>query len=166
MGAIAAAPALAAGPPGWAVFGVVAVGTAAYGLAMSSSRHQTKSASQTKDATHCRGKCRDNKWSARVHAQGKIIGGTTKSTVGAPAIFKQSPVTVAEGIGRAEATFGMLTKRQKKVLELDHESCKRFIESCPSNGGFLGSETFPKKRRKGGNRIDLDSYGPSNNFTE
>ncbi|WP_133511551.1 hypothetical protein [Candidatus Thiosymbion oneisti] len=165
MGAIAAAPALAAGPPGWAVFGVVAVGTAAYGLAMSSSRHQTKSASQTKDATHCRGKCRDNKWSARVHAQGKIIGGTTKSTVGAPAIFKQSPVTVAEGIGRAEATFGMLTRRQKKELQIAYEGCKRFIESCPLKG-FLGKKSSYGENRKGGNRIDVDSYGPSENFTE
>jgi len=166
MGAVvAAAPVLAAGPLGWAVFRVAALGTVAYGLAMSPSRSQTKSPSRTKEASRTMKEWEDN-WSVRIHAQGRIIGGTSKSTIGAPAILKWSPVTVAEGIGRTEATFGMLTRSQKKELLLAYERCKRFTASRPSKGGFLGKETFPKPRRKGGNRIDLDSFGPSENFTD
>jgi len=160
--AVAASPVLAAGPPGWAVFGVVVVGTAAYGLAMSSSRGQTGSRSRTEARSRTVEECPDP-WSVRVHAQGRIIGGTSGSTIGAPRILKQSPVTVAEGIGLAGETFAMLTRRQKKELELAHESCKRFIASRPPRG-FLGSQGFRVKDRKGGNRIDLDSFGPSENF--
>ena len=39
------------------------------------------------------------RYTVRVHAQGTDCGGTTASTIGAPAITQPTPVTVEQGLG-------------------------------------------------------------------
>lgn len=162
MAALAASPALAFGPPGWAVFAVAVVGTAIVGaFAVSEMRSQTvpdtRAQAKAKDCTtqDC-----PRPWSVRVHAQGTDIGGTSGSTIGAPAIVQTFPVTIAQGVALATATYALLTKGQKANLALAYEKCVRFIQTC---GGFLGKKSFYGLSRDN-NRFDVDSFGPSPNF--
>ena len=164
MCAAVATPALAFGPPGWVVFGVVALGTVAVGAwVASSSSSQTRAIPRT--STRTRDRTREScprPWSVRVHAQGTQIGGTTGSTIGAPPILKTTPVTVAEGTALAAATFALLSKSQKKNLTGAYQKCVAFIDSRPP-AGFLGKKSFYGRLRDN-NRFDVDSFGISPNF--
>jgi hypothetical protein len=163
MAALAAAPALAAGPPGWVVFGLAVVVTAV-GAAMvagqSRPREEARPTTGTRTTT-CE-TCDRRPWSVRVHAQGTDIGGTTGSTLGAPPLVRTSPITVAEGVALASATYALLGRRVQANLATAYERCVSFIEARPP-AGFLGSRSFYGASRDN-NRFDVDSYGPSPNF--
>jgi len=162
--AAAAAPALAFGPPGWLVFAAAVVATVVVaGLAAehSQSRPRSRSRPEAQPTENAIPKedC-PRPWSVRVHAQGTDIGGTSGSTVGAPAIVQGSPITVAQGVALAGATLALLTSRQQRNLAPAFEKCVAFIESCR---GFLGKKSFYGLSRDN-NRFDVDSFGPSPNF--
>jgi hypothetical protein len=159
MAALAAAPALAFGPPGWAVFAVAVAATAAVAYLAASqtrSRERTRTETRTRDvAPPC-----PRPWSVRVHAQGTDIGGTSGSTIGAPPIVQTSPVLVAQGVALAAATYALLGARQQRNLANAYAKCVKFIQTC---GGFLGQKSFYGLSRDN-NRFDVDSFGPSPNF--
>jgi len=165
MCAAIAAPALAAGPPGWVVFGVAVLGSAVVAgigyIGMSSSRSQSISESTTSTRERVCEEC-PRPWSVRTHAQGSDIGGTSGATLGAPPIVKTSPVTVAEGVALASVTYGLLTRSQMKNLADAYENCVSFISKRPPRG-FLGSRSFYGFSRDN-NRFDVDSFGTSPNF--
>lgn len=160
--AAAAAPALAFGPPGWAVFAVAVLGTAAIGiLAYERSPAHSRARADTKaDAVPVEECPNKRPWSVRVQAQGIDIGGTSGSTIGAPPIVQQSPIAAAQGVALASATYALLTSRQQKVRMVAYPKCVAFITSC---GGFLGKRTF-QDRVGESVRFDVDSFGPSPNF--
>lgn len=163
MCAAVAAPTLAFGPPGWVVFGVIALGTLAVGALAVSSSSRTQAIPRTK--TQARDRTRERcprPWSVRVHAQGTQFGGTTGSTIGAPPIVQSAPVTVGEGVALAAATFALLSKSQKKNLADAYRNCTAFIGSRPPTG-FLGKRSCYGRSRDN-NRFDVDSFGPSPNF--
>lgn len=158
--AAAAAPALAFGPPGWVVFAVAVVATAAVGvMAYERGRTRTRERAEPRAEDVPRVPC-PRPWSVRVHAQGTDIGGTSGATIGAPPIVQTSPISKAQGAALAGATFALLTSRQQSNLALAYGKCVAFIESCP---GFLGSRSFYGRSRDN-NRFDVDSYGISPNF--
>jgi len=165
MVAVAAAPAIAAGPPGWVVFALALAGSAALGALAgrhASSRSRSTSIPRTRDVTieDCPPR---RPWSVRVHAQGTDIDGTSGSTIGAPPVTQTSgPVCVAQGVALAGATFAMLEARPQRNLEPAFDRCVRFIEARPP-AGFLGKRSF-YGRSNDNNRFDVDSFGPSNNF--
>lgn len=165
MGALAAAPALAAGPPGWAFFALAVVVTAGAGV-LAVSQVQSSSGSRSGTRTQTRDvvveDCPKRPWSVRVHAQGTDIGGTSGATIGAPPIVQMSPIAVAAGVALAGATFALLTSRQQRNLAGAFEKCVAFIEARPP-AGFLGQRSFYGLSRDN-NRFDVDSYGPSPNF--
>lgn len=160
---VAAAPALAFGPPGWVVFAVAAVATAAVG-ALSFSQSQARSEDKPRAIPRdvAVQDCNRRPWSVRVHAQGTDIGGSTGSTVGAPPIVQMSPVTTAQGIALAAATFSMLGARIQRNLEPGYERCVAFIRTRPPTG-FLGKKSF-FGRSHDNNRFDVDSFGLTPNF--
>lgn len=159
----AAAPLIAFGPPGWAAFAVLTVGTVGLAaLAASRSRSISRSRAEPIARTDV-APCPPRPWSVRVHAQGTDIGGTTGSTTGAPPIVQMSPISAGQGVALATATYGMLGRRQQQNRAVAYEKCIEFIQSRPANGGFLGSKSFYASSRDN-NRLDVDSYGPSNNF--
>jgi hypothetical protein len=162
MGAVAAAPALALGPPGWVIFAVAVVATAGI-AAFTAYELRSQTATQTREQTQvgdCTAEDCPRPWSVRVHAQGTDVGGTSGATIGAPAIIQTSPILVAQGIALAAATFEMLTSRQQRNLDQAYAKCVRFIETCR---GFLGQKSF-YGRSHDNNRFDVDSFGPSPNF--
>ncbi len=161
-----AAPALAAGPPGWVVFALAVVGTAAVGaltMSQSSSQSRTRSPTRTRDVTMEDCPPPPRPWSVRVHAQGTDVGGTSGSTIGAPPIVQTSgPVSAGQGVALAGATFALLGARQQRNLAPAYEKCVQFIETRPPLG-FLGKKSHYGASRDN-NRFDVDSFGPSPNF--
>ena len=165
--AIAATPALAFGPPGWAVFALAVGGTAIAGAwvaSQSSSRSRASSSTQTATSDVCITKCEGRRpWSVRVHAQGTDMGGTSGSTLGAPPVLQTTgPISVAQGVGLASATFALLSRRPSENLAGAYEKCVAFIESRPPYG-WLSQKSF-YGAKGGNNRFDVDSFGPSPNF--
>ncbi len=162
--AVAATPALAFGPPGWAFFAVVAIGTLVVGgavISQSSSTTQSKSKTKTKVKDKTCEECL-RPWSIRVHAQGTQIGGSSGSTIGVPAIINTRPITIIEGITLSASTYALLTKSQKKNLSTSFQKCNTFILSR-SPWGFLGKKSFYGTSRDN-NRFDIDSFGITPNF--
>lgn len=147
------------------VFGVAVLGSAVVAgigyIGMSSRRSQSIPVSTTSTSKRVCVEC-PRPWSVRTHAQGSDIGGTSGATVGASPIVKTSPITVAEGVALAAATYGLLTRSQMKNLAGAYEGCVSFISKRPPYG-FLGSRSFYGIGRDN-NRFDVDSFGPSNNF--
>lgn len=165
--AIAAAPAIAFGPPGWVVFGLAVAGTAIAGAwvaSQSSSRSRTSSSTQTSTSDVCITKCEAKRpWSVRAHAQGTDMGGTSGSTLGAPPLLQISgPISVAQGVGLASETFALLSRRSSENLAGAYEKCVAFIGSHAPYG-WLGQRSF-YGAKGGNNRFDVDSFGPSPNF--
>lgn len=158
-----ALPLLALGPPGWLVFAaatVVVVAAAAI-TADQVQRSRTRTADRAEPRVDAipRVPC-PRPWSVRVHAQGTDIGGTSGSTIGAPPIVQTSPISAAQGVLLAGATFALLTSRQQQNLQPAFARCVAFIETCR---GFLGKRSFYGLSRDN-NRFDVDSFGPTPNF--
>ncbi|MBL3576397.1 hypothetical protein JMK10_19470 [Rhodovulum sulfidophilum] len=152
----AALPLTFAGPPGWAVLGVVGLGTL---LWYGATRERAPAVPRTETDTQT--KTCDRPWTVRVHAQGNDCGGTSSSTIGAPPIVKTSaPVTRAEGIALSNATWALLNKRQQAIRVQSKTKLERYINSNPP----LGQRSFPASDRSGGKRMDIDNYGCSPNF--
>ncbi|RAU18526.1 hypothetical protein DN062_07065 [Nitrincola tibetensis] len=158
---VAGAPLLAGGPPGWIAYAGLGVLTmSALILARNSTNTASQTSSSTREGTQ---ECR-RPWSVRVHAQGNIIGGHGRATLGAPAIVKPpSPVTVPEGLTLSASTYGMLTKRQKKRLSRAYEEAIKWIEERPPSG-MLEKKSFYVAREESNDRIDVDSFGCTPNF--
>lgn len=165
-----ASPLLAFGPLGWTAYAIiVAVSVIATGVLvneMAKSNARTSSDSKTKTATDSKKQTCDRPYSVRVHAQGDIIGGTSKSTLGAPPVIHPSlPITVIEGLALSTATFGRLTRGQKKTMAPAKARLDTWLAKHPPYG-FLGEHSIyaDPKDKSGGNRMDVDSYGCSPNF--
>ncbi len=166
---VAGAPLLAGGPPGWAAYGLLALGTlgavgAAY-LIHEATRSEpvAQPTTGTRTGTATSTKTCDRPWSVRIHAQGDVIGGRGGATLGAPAILKPAaPVTVAEGLALSTATFALLSRGQAKTLASAQAQADSWIRARPP-AGFLGQKSFYTAER-GNNRFDVDSYGCSPNF--
>lgn len=161
--AAVAAPALAFGPPGWVVFGLAVVGTAAVAaLSVAGPRSTSTSRTATRTGDIAVQKCPERPWSVRVHAQGTDIGGTSRSTVGAPPIVQMAPISVMQGVALASSTFGLLVSTQQRNLEPAYRKSVAFMRGCPPSG-FLGKKSFYGLSRDN-NRFDVDSFGCSPNF--
>lgn len=162
---VAGAPLLAAGPPGWAAYAALAAGTVVVGgviyMSSSTTNKEAKTDTSTKSDTQT---CRNRDWSVHSHAQGTDIGGTTKSTIGAPTVVSCNPIPVSMGTANANATYAMLNKTQAKNRAEAYAKALKWLSNLPANGGFLGQKSFENHKVSGGIRFDIDSYGPSNNF--
>ena len=157
------APALEAGPPGWVAWAGLGIitGVGVGIMYMASSKTETKTNTKVKTDTQT---C-EPPWAEHVHAQGIDIGGTTKSTIGAPTVESCiAPIPVLEGIASAHATNAMLTEYQAKNRKEQLPKLLKWLSNLPANGGFLGKHSFPNNKIPGGIRFDLDSFGRSNNF--
>lgn len=166
MGAVAAAPAaplLALGPPGWLAYGVIVVGggVLAYLVYDEITEDDAPAVPRTEADTDTQTRKCDRPWSVRVHAQGIECGGTTGSTIGAPPLVNlQRPITKIEGIALSNATFALLTRRQRKLRLLAKARLERHI----NRSSFLGKISFTVKGATGGERYDVDSFGCTPNF--
>jgi hypothetical protein len=168
VAAAPAAPLLLGGPPGWVAYGVVVLGSAilAGAVVNEMTKNDQSSHSATASTTDTARKTCDRPYAVRVHAQGKIIGGTASSTLGAPPVVKPTtPVTVAEGLALSTQTFALLKRRQKKDLAPAKARLDRWMKRLPPHG-FLSqhSEYAKGTPEPGGNRFDADSMGCTPNF--
>lgn len=163
---VAGAPLLAGGPPGWLAYAALAVGTVVVGGAIYMSRSRSESQSRSTDRTTARTAdcvpCR--LWSVVTHAQGKDMGGTSGSTVGALPLLFSVPIPAMTGAAHAHSTYALLNDTQRKVRAGAFARALKWLGERPANGGFLGKKSFEVDGVKGGIRFDIDSYGPSNNF--
>lgn len=161
---VTGAPLLAFGPPGWLAYAALAVGTVVVvGGALYMERNRTKSKEKTiprvdTDVMPCR------MWSVHAHAQGTDMGGTTKSTLGAPTVVLPSPISILVGAANAHSTYAMLTHSQATIRAGAFAKALAWLSTLPQNGGFLGKKSFEVLGMSGGIRFDIDSFGPSNNF--
>lgn len=116
----------------------------------------------------CTEDCPDDKkkrrYTVRVHAQGTDCGGKTGSTIGAPALTKTIPITVAEGLGVSEATQAMLNRTQLKIRERVIAQAHNYITTGPAQGGRFGQKSFVVTGVRGGIRYDVDCFGDGPSF--
>jgi hypothetical protein len=158
------APAALGGPPGWVIWAVggtaITVGTILLGKKVYDAT-QAPAIPKT-DANTCEN-CK-RPYSITVHAQGTDCGGTSASTVGAPALVSVGvPFPALAGVALSNATWGLLTKSQKKIRALVKVKLEGWILARPPSG-FLGQKSFPVLGVAGGVRYDTDSYGPTPNY--
>jgi hypothetical protein len=176
-GYAALSPALLGGPPGWVVWAVggtaLTVGAAVVGsqaIQMARTRERAKAEPQAVPNTRACEKtgsvedCKQRRYTVRVHAQGTDCGGTTGSTIGAPALTQSTPITVAQGLGLSATTWGMLGARQQSVREQAKAKAEDYISEGPASGGRLGQRSFPAADRRGGKRYDVDCFGDGPSF--
>lgn len=109
-----------------------------------------------------REKCK--RYTARVHAQGTDCGGTSGSTIGAPALTQPFPVTVVQGMGLSAATKALLNKRQLEIRLEVIAKAERYILDGPKSGGRLGQKSFTVPGVRGGIRYDVDCFGDGPSF--
>jgi hypothetical protein len=104
------------------------------------------------------------RYTVAVHAQGKDCGGKTSSTIGAPAITKRFPITVAEGLDQSMATQALLKARQLKIRAKVIMQAHEYIETGPAKGGRFGKKSFVVPGVAGGIRYDVDCHGDGPSF--
>lgn len=115
----------------------------------------------------CTTDCPDGKkrrYTVAVHAQGTDCGGETKSTIGAPAVTKPIPLTVAEGLALSQATQAMLNRTQLNIREQVIAQAHKYIKTGPAGGGRFGKKSFPVLGIRGGIRYDVDCHGDGPSF--
>jgi len=166
------APAAAGGPPGWVLWavggtiitvGTVMLGNEVYQATRSEAEAVPRAPAVPRTDTCVSGNC-PRSYSVRVHAQGRDCGGTTGSTIGAPPLVNNgAPIAAAAAIGLSQATWAMLSRRQRNVRIQAKTRLERWVAARPPSG-YLGEKTFPASDPSGGKRYDIDSYGPSPNF--
>lgn len=164
------APAALGGPPGWIAWavggtvitvGTVLLGKEIYDATRADPVPTTRAVPRT-DTRTCENCARP--YSITVHAQGTDCGGTTGSTISAPALVNPgAPFPAAAGVGLSGATWALLSRRQASVRTTAKARLETWILNRPP-GGFLGQKTFPASDPSGGKRYDTDSYGPSPNY--
>lgn len=166
------APAAVGGPPGWVLWAVggtvITVGTVLLGKEVYDATRAepvpTTTApavpnTDTRVCTTC-----PRPYSITVHAQGTDCGGTSASTIGAPAMVNQGvPFPAATGVVLSNVTWALLARRQKNIRTLAKVRLERYVLARPP-AGYLGQKTFPATDPSGGKRYDTDSYGPSPNY--
>ena len=171
-------PALAGGPPGWVVWavggtvltiGAIWAGSEVYEMSRAGPRDRVEPRSvprtRTCERAGNRQDCEESRrYTARVQAQGTDCGGTTKSTIGVPALTKTVPITVAEGLGLSTGTWALLSRSQRRVRADAKVRADEYISSGPSVGGRLREKSFPASDRSGGKRYDVDTYGSGPSF--
>ena len=124
----------------------------------SGSQSTNRSTTRTADCIPCR------QWTVRTHAQGRDMGGTSGSTLGAPPITLSVPIPALTGAANAQTTYAMLDNTQRGIREAAFAKALKWLRERPANGGFLGQKSFEVSGVRGGIRFDIDSFGPSNNF--
>jgi hypothetical protein len=166
-GYAATAPLNLAGPWGtaaWLVVGtgltiLTAVGLVELGKEITKTKEETKTKTATKTKTMT---CQY--YSVRIHAQGIDCGGTTASTIGAPAITQPAPVLVAQGLALSKLTQEMLTRTQRANRALEIPKAEAYIVSGPASGGRFGMKSFVNRLLRGGIRYDVDCLGCGPSF--
>lgn len=165
------APAALGGPPGWLLWAVggtaITVGTVVLGREVYEATRPDDRAPPIAPAvpttdTCVSGNC-PRPYSVRIHAQGSDIDGTSGGTKGAPPLVSSTPITVAATLALSQATWAMLTKREKKVRTGVKMQLERWVIKRPTNG-FLGQKSFEVPSVRGGIRYDIDSFGTSPNL--
>lgn len=163
-GLLTLSPLLGFGPPGWVAWAVggaaLTVATVLAGQAVLS-KVQSRTDSDTKAVpiTGARKDCPKQRFVVRVQAQGSDCGGTSKSTIGAPALVKTVPVLVVEGLALSAQTWLLLNRTQKEIRTLAKGKADAYISRGPANGGYFGKKTFPATDQRGGKRYDVDCEG-------
>ena len=112
----------------------------------------------TKDAP------KPKRYTVRVHAQGEDCGGTTGSTIGAPALTLPMPVPVADGLRLSAETQGLLNRRQLNVRSQVIAKAEDYIRRGPTEGGRFGPKSFVVRKVRGGLRYDVDCFGDGPSF--
>lgn len=169
-----AAPLALGGPPGWVAWavtgtvltvGAIWAGNEVYEATRDRAEPTTAPTTGTVAQTDTR-TCETcaRPYSVRVHAQGRDIGGTTRSTIGAPPLTQVgTPIPAAAGVALSQATWALLQRRQRQARAAAKASLDAFILARPP-AGFTGQRSFYGPDRSGGKRYDVDSYGPGPNF--
>jgi len=164
-------PTLAGGPPGWVIWavggtlitvGTIWAGTEIYDMTRSHSRERVEPKTISKAKTS--EKCKKKRYTVRVHAQGTDCGGTSRSTIGMPALTKPIPIIVLEGLSLSTGTWGLLSRSQKRVRETTKIRADDYIKSGPSVGGRFGTKSFLVSDCRGGKRYDVDCFGSGKSF--
>lgn len=163
-----AAPLAAGGPWGWAAWAVVGTGLtlgppiAAWYMSRPSSGTRERDRARADATTTTCETCK--RYGLRIHAQGRDVGGTSGSTIGAPGQTKSTPFTVEEGLAMSAQTKGMLGRRQLSVRETAIARAENYIRTGPQNGGRFGLKSFQVQGEPGGVRYDVDVFGDGNSF--
>ncbi|SDW34146.1 hypothetical protein SAMN04488001_0907 [Litoreibacter albidus] len=164
-------PAALGGPPGWALWaiggtiitvGTVLLGNEVYQATRAEPRAEPRAPAVPTTDTCATGNC-PRPYSVRVHAQGMDCGGTSGSTIGAPAFVSTTPIPAATAIGLSQATWAMLGRRQRSIRTQAKVRLERYVLARPP-AGYLGEKTFAASDPSGGKRYDVDSYGSTPNF--
>jgi len=167
------APLAAGGPPGWvawAVLGtVITVGTVLVGNEVyQASRAQPRTVPRAVPRAVPRtdgcttGNC-PRRYGVRVHAQGVDCGGTSRSTIGLPALISPQPIPTVAGVAQSNGTWALLGRRQKRIRTGAKTALEAWVLSRPPMG-WNNMKTFPATDPSGGKRYDIDSFGTTNNF--
>ncbi len=104
------------------------------------------------------------RYAVSIHAQGTDCGGTTSSTIGAPAVNDSVPIIVAQGLQLSADTQSMLRGRQLEIRQNVIAKAHQYIETGPSVGGRFGQRSFPVLGVRGGIRYDVDCWGDGPSF--
>jgi hypothetical protein len=165
-----AAPTLLIPPPwgeaAWLVGGTVITVGGALGITYLMSKPSATTNTDAKavpKATECQD-CNKKRYTVRVHAQGADCGGTSASTIGAPALTLPTPITVGQGLGLSATTQAMLGKRQLAVRAGVIAKAENYIQTGPASGGRIGQKSFPVFGVAGGIRYDVDCFGDGPSF--
>lgn len=163
-GLLTLSPLLGFGPPGWVAWAVggtvLTVATVVAGEAVLKTM-QSRTVSDTKAVpiTGARKECPKQRFVVRVQAQGIDCGGTSASTIAAPALVKPVPILVVEGLALSMQTWGLLSRTQKEIRTIAKGKADTYISRGPANGGYYGKKTFPAADQRGGKRYDVDCEG-------
>ncbi len=167
-GYVVTAPLNLGGPFGtaaWVVVGTgltLAAGAGLVKLSEELNNSRTRAPAIPVPKTAEKEKCK--RYTVRVHAQGSDCGGTTGSTIAAPALTQPTPVTVVQGIGLSMATKALLTKRHVEARITVIAKAERYIQEGPKSGGRFGAKSFVVPGVRGGIRYDVDCFGDGPSF--
>lgn len=164
-GYVVTAPLNLAGPWGtvaWIVAGTVVTVGAAVGLVKLEESIRADSRAKDIAIPHTGTRTETKKcdvYSVRVHAQGVDCGGTSSSTIGAPALVKPVPISVAEALLLSAATQVLLNRTQRKDRTIEIAKAENYIRRGPGGGGYYGPKSYLNFKLRGGIRYDVDCLG-------
>lgn len=137
-----AAPLLAFGPPGWAAYAVVVVGSIVVGgiIVHEMAKDDAHTTSRTTTKTDTARRTCNIPYTVRVHAQGSDIktgsnGGTSRATIGGiPAVHPSVPITVAEALVVSNATWLLLERKQAAIRIGAKTKLEKWVSNLPPHG--------------------------------